>query len=332
MAIFKRGQIWWIDLTLQSGERIRQTTKTTDKALAQQLHDKLKADSWRIDYLHEKPCYTWEDAAFRWLKETQHKTTHDEDKSKLRWLQTYLKGRDLNFVTRDVIQAILQQKAQEASTTTANRYLALIRAILRCAVHDWQWLEKVPKVKPYRETTRRVRWLTLMQAKTLLAELPEHQRDIVIFTLCTGLRQSNVIHLKWSQVDLARSCAWIHGDEAKAGHSIAVPLNDDALAALKRQLGKHEINVFTYKGKPIRSVNTRAWKLALARAGIEDFRWHDLRHTWASWHAQSGTPTQTLQELGAWRSPSMVQRYAHLSSSHLAGYAAKLPSLQTKPN
>jgi len=52
-----------------------------------------------------------------------------------------------------------------------------------------------------------------------------------------------------------------------------------------------------------------------------DFRWHDLRHTWASWHVQAGTPLHVLQELGGWASPEMVQRYAHLSAAHLEDYA-----------
>ncbi|MGC9215175.1 tyrosine-type recombinase/integrase, partial [Acidithiobacillus sp.] len=68
-------------------------------------------------------------------------------------------------------------------------------------------------------------------------------------------------------------------------------------------------------------VTTKAWYKALHRAGIQPgFRWHDLRHTWASWHAQRGTPLHVLQELGGWSSPVMVQRYAHLSTEHLSGF------------
>jgi integrase len=79
--------------------------------------------------------------------------------------------------------------------------------------------------------------------------------------------------------------------------------------------------VFSYKGKPIAKANTKAWHNALARAGIENFRWHDLRHTWASWHVQNGTPLQVLKELGGWKDLTMVLRYAHLSGEHLEEYA-----------
>ena len=77
-----------------------------------------------------------------------------------------------------------------------------------------------------------------------------------------------------------------------------------------------------------RFVSTKAWYHALQRAGIEDFRWHDLRHTWASWHVQNGTPLHALQELGGWESPEMVRRYAHFSAEHLAPYADRLCALR----
>lgn len=75
--------------------------------------------------------------------------------------------------------------------------------------------------------------------------------------------------------------------------------------------------VFAKADKPVHQTSTRAWREALERTGIMDFCWHDLRHTWTSWHVQSGTPLHVLQELGGWSSLKMVQRYAHLSGEHL---------------
>lgn len=83
-----------------------------------------------------------------------------------------------------------------------------------------------------------------------------------------------------------------------------------------------------YRGKPVAMPNNSAWEKALKRAGIENFRWHDLRHTWASWHVQAGTPLHVLQELGGWESVEMVRRYAHLSSEHLADYVDRLSGLR----
>jgi integrase len=109
--------------------------------------------------------------------------------------------------------------------------------------------------------------------------------------------------------------------KATTGTSTSSPLNDDALAVLRSQIGKHETHVFTYKGEPVGRANNHAWRKALVRAGIENFRWHDLRHTWASWHIQNGTPVNVLKELGGWADLTMVLRYAHLSSEHLSDYA-----------
>ncbi len=93
---------------------------------------------------------------------------------------------------------------------------------------------------------------------------------------------------------------------------------------LNAQIGNHATHVFTYKEKTVTQVNTKAWRQALKRAGVDNFRWHDLRHTWASWHVQAGTPLNFLQELGGWETSDMVRRYAHLSSEHLAGYVDRL--------
>ncbi|CAH1906298.1 hypothetical protein NTGHW29_860001 [Candidatus Nitrotoga sp. HW29] len=79
--------------------------------------------------------------------------------------------------------------------------------------------------------------------------------------------------------------------------------------------------------KPVTQVNTKAWHKALKRTGIENFRWHDLRHTWASWHIQEGTPLHVLQELGGWSTAEMVQKYAHLSSEHLAQWVDRTPAV-----
>mgnify|MGYP001562956668 CR=1 FL=1 len=161
----------------------------------------------------------------------------------------------------------------------------------------------------------------------LLLELPQHQRDVVLFALATGLRQSNVLHLEWSQVDLERCVAWIHPDQAKARRAIHVPLNSISLEILHRQAGSHPSRVFTYRGKPLSWANTRAWRQALKRAGIEDFRWHDLRHTWASWLAQKGTPLNVLQELGGWETEAMVRRYAHLAPQQLNDHSEKIAGM-----
>lgn len=139
-----------------------------------------------------------------------------------------------------------------------------------------------------------------------------------VFSILTGARQRNVRELRWSQVDLDRRLVWIHPDEAKARKGIAIPLTEEAARIVKAQEGNHPEFVFTCRGNPVRWIHTTAWRGALKRAGIENFRWHDQRHTWATLHTQAGTPMHVLQELGGWASPEMVKRYVHFTAGHLA--------------
>ncbi len=329
MSLSKRGGIWWIDVRTPTGERVRRTTGTANKALAQEAHDRFKSELWRIGHLGDKPRRTWNDAVVRWLKEQSHKATAGEDVTKLRWLDRHLGGKDLTTINRATLEGIIEAKlALGHRNATVNRTLELVRAILRKCVNEWEWLERAPKVRMLKEPTRRIRFLTRAEAQGLLSELPEHLADMAAFSLATGLRAANVTGLTWSQVDLTRKLAWVHPDQAKARRAIAVPLNAEAVVLINKQLGKHLTHVFSYKGSPITQVSTKAWYAALERAGIEDFRWHDLRHTWASWHVQNGTPLFALQEMGGWESPEMVRRYAHLAADHLAPYAERLGALR----
>lgn len=149
-----------------------------------------------------------------------------------------------------------------------------------------------------KEPTRRVRCLLRDEAQRLLQNLPPLLADIASFSLSTGLRRANVTEHRWDQVDIENRRAWVHPDQAKARKAIPVPLNEDALEVVSKQVGKHRELVFSYRDKQVHQVSTKAWYAALQRAGISDFRWYDLRHTWASWHVQGGTPRFVLQELG----------------------------------
>jgi integrase len=198
--------------------------------------------------------------------------------------------------------------------------MALLRSVLRAAASDWEWIDRAPKVRLLQEASGRVRFLSPEEASRLISELPEHLAALVSFSILTGLRQRNARELRWSQVDLERRAVWIHPHEAKARRGISVPLTLEATKIVEQQKGKHAEFVFTFRGKPLRSVNNTAWRSALRRAGISGFRWHDLRHTWATWHAKAGTLLHVLQELGGWASAGMVKRYAHFTADHLASY------------
>ena len=268
--------------------------------------------------------YLWRDAAQKWLFETSYKKDAKNDRAKLEWIGQHWNDRKLTDITSQVIKELATLKIQTAKPSTVNRYLALIRAIFRRAVNDWEWIGKAPRIQLHQEPKRRIRWLTADQAKTLLNELPAHQKGPVIFALSTGLRAGNVFGLRWNQVDMERRVCWFFGDQVKNSEDLSISLNDAAMNVLKSMQGIHDEYVFSYRGKRIKCLTTKAWYAALKRAGIENFRWHDLRHTWASWLIQEGVPIYALQEMGGWKSVEMVRRYAHLSPAHNLKYAQRI--------
>jgi len=173
------------------------------------------------------------------------------------------------------------------------------------------------------QTVRRIRFLTSEEADRLNEALPEHLRRVVRFALASGCRMTEILHLEWRRVDFGRRVAWLDPGTTKNGEGRGIPMNNDAVLALRAVQGAHPRWCFTYQGEPMRAVGS-AWERSLRRAGIEAFRFHDLRHTWASWHVMSGTSLQDLMEVGGWKSYEMVLRYAHLAPEHLSAAAQRI--------
>jgi len=255
----------------------------------------------------------WEEAAEKWLEEKAEKADIKGDKQKLKWLEGHFGGKWLHEIDRNLVKSVVELKGNNA---TRNRYVALIRAMLRAAQREWEWLPMIPALKTYPEPRRRIRSLTKEQAQRLVEGVPPLTRDLFLFAIATGLRQGNVKNVEWDWVDLEQRAMYV--PDTKNDEPLGVPLNDLAMSVLQRRLGKHKQYVFAWGSKPVRNVNNRHWHRALKEAGIVGFRWHDAtRHTWASWLAQSGIEQYKLQEMGGWKSVAMVRRYAHLKTQHL---------------
>lgn len=337
----KRNGIWHIDLPRRHGSRFRKSTGTADREAAQELHDVTAAGLWREEKLGELQR-TWNDAVVDWVDaHGRHKKSFETDRLRLVWLSTHLKGQQLASIDGDTIARIKMECLAESidarkpdrrrARSTVNRFLAALSVVLHHA-HTRAWIPAVPHIPYFAEPKGRIRWIATDQARALLRELPSHLNRMARFALATGLRKSNVITLTWSQVDIDRAVAWVEPEDAKAGKALAVPLNADALQVLQECTGLHKTRVFTYKQidppkrpghfkpRPVAGIGI-AFNKACARAGIDNFTWHDLRHTWASWHVMNGTPVEVLQRLGGWADLKMVMRYAHLSPGHLAHYA-----------
>ncbi|EMQ1950905.1 site-specific integrase [Salmonella enterica] len=367
MSIFRRGEIWYASYSTPGGKRIKESLGTSDKRLATELHDKRKAELWRVDRLGDFPDVTFDDACMRWLEEKAEKKSLKDDRSRMAFWLAHFEGVRLKDVTEQKIysavnkmsnrkqleiwkiKAAVAQKngepapvysAKPVTTSPKAKHLALMKAILRAAERDWKWLEKAPVIKIPSVRNKRVRWLEKEEVKRLIDECPEPLKSVVKFALATGLRKSNIMNLEWQQIDMQRRVAWVNPEDSKSNRAIGVALNDTACKVLRDQIGKHHKWVFVHTTAAKRADGTStpavrkmridsktSWLSACRRAGIEDFRFHDLRHTWASWLIQSGVPLSVLQEMGGWESIEMVRRYAHLAPNHLTEHARKIDDI-----
>lgn len=317
MSIRRRGERWFVDFYTSGGRRVREIVETTDRREAQEYHDKLKAELWRAERLGHKPRVPFATAAARWLREAQKASIRNDVLHIQFWRGhfTYL-----DEITREKVDLAVSH----LKDGNANRYLSTLRAILKRAEGEWNLIEKAPLLRMRKESSRRIRFLSASESAELIRSLHTRHRPLIRFLFATGLRLGSALTLCWTQIDLTRRVCWIHGDQSKSGKPIPVPLNEDALQALREAKGRHPVSVFN-QTRP----TNRIWRKALLKAGIEDFRIHDCRHTWASWHVQAGTPLYALQEMGGWKTLEMVRRYAHLAPEHLAEHAARIERLGT---
>lgn len=322
MALFQRGEVWWVDMATPNGKRIRTSTKTSNKQLALKFEAKLKVDLFQQHQMGVMADRDFKEAVQYYLELKHDNRTIVEYQNQLTWWCEQFKDVSLQKIDEDkIVQAILKKRKEDGiGNATCNRYLAVLRATLRAA-HNRKWILRVPTFKLYSEPKERVRWLTEEEVARLMWACPAKWQSMIRLSLMTGLRQSNVRAMRWDWVDLEKATLSIPGEFFKNGKDFTIPLTGEAVNAIRENVGIHPEFVFTHEGKPIAQISSKTWQATLKKAGIENFRWHDLRHTWASRMAQAGVPTQALQKLGGWQSMAMVNKYAHHDVESLRGFA-----------
>ncbi|QIO88868.1 integrase [Stenotrophomonas rhizophila] len=349
----KKG-ILWIRFTAPNGREVFRSSGTVDRDLATEWASKIHAEQYRVARLGEKPRRLWTEAVVAWFEDHKSKRSIKKDQHNLKWLSPYLGHLHLDEINADVLALVSTQRKGEpknkrrrqdgstftdepTSQSTVDKMMALIRSILRDAQRRG-WSDSVPTIRiKEADGAEDYRWLTQNEAVRLHDELADHLRPPFLFALATGWREQNVLRLRWEQVDMERRVAWIKGRQAKGKKAIGAPLNRNAMDILTEQRAKRVAGnpwVFPSGSEKdsapyVRASNT-GWYAAQRRARIEPLAWHDLRHTWASWHVMAGTSLRSLMELGGWRSYQSVLRYAHLSPEHLAGDAERIEKVARK--
>ncbi len=261
-----------------------------------------------------------------------------QNRRKLEWWRDQL-GEDtkLSQVTPEAIASARDRltrgqglSGKALSPSTVRRYLTVLGSAMGTATKDWFWLDNNPCVKVRRPTEPRgrVRFLDEDERPRLLAacEDSEERRlyPLVVMALCTGARKGELLNLSWRHVDLDRGVAIIH--HSKNGERRALAITGLAAKVLKGWSRVRRIDcdlVFpSRRGKA--TFTQKAWEEAREAAGIEDFRFHDLRHTFASYLAMSGATLAELAEALGHKTLAMVKRYAHLTEGHTMNVIARM--------
>lgn len=192
------------------------------------------------------------------------------------------------------------------------------------------------KIRRLKKPKGIVRWATPDEARRLIAACSPHLKPLVLFLLMTGARASEALWLDWGCVDLAR--AHVSFPKTKNGDARGVSLHRDLVAVLahlphrdgyvfRRSDGKPYERQVSWSNDSAGSKFREAFQGAVRRAGITNFRVHDCRHTWATWHYAEHHDLLALQKLGGWRSLAMVLRYAHANTENYRESIEALPSI-----
>lgn len=317
MGVYKRGTTWYIDYYAgykrrreKIGPSKRQAEVVLKKRMVQvaenrflevEKYEKIKFEKMTELYLenYSKP----------------NKKSSRRDVTSINNLKPFFAGKYLHEITPLDMEKYKRGRQGQVSNATVNREVACLKHIFTIAI-EWGMVQKNPgrKVKLLRERNTRLRYLEEKEIRRLHDACAEHLKPIVTVALNMGMRKEEILSLKWKDLDYRIRTISIL--DTKNGESRELPMNDIVYRTLLAVKKTDSPWVFCKKnGKRYGNVR-KAFEGARKRAGITDFRFHDLRHTFASHLVMAGVDLRTVQELLGHKSYEMTLRYAHLSPEH----------------
>ena len=332
-GVFERptgSGIWWARYTDENGQLHRE--KVGSKSLARKVYHKRKTEIHERRFFPERHrqrevalAAMIDECLRRWegrLRSYTEYARHGET-----W-KTVLAGKMLRQVLPGDIERYLAERIKIRAPATVNRELAFIKRVFNVAIDDGH-VETNParRVRLYKENNARVRYLTDDELPHLRSAIGEEQWLLVAFALNTGLRQGEQFGLRWDCVDSTTKLITI--PRSKSGETRRVPMNEATEGILAR-LRANSRGPFVFASETgttaldAKNYMNRVFRPALRSAGIQNFRWHDLRHTFASRLVMAGVDIRTVQELMGHKTIEMTLRYAHLSPEHQLSAVQKL--------
>ncbi len=323
MGIYKVKDTYYIDYYYK-GRRLREAAGT-NKRLAKEALAKRKTEMFEGKFFGNALAskVTFDELAAEYMEWARvNKKSCERDERSIKLLGETLGGMKLKDITPRLIEKYKNRRLKEVKGSTINRELACLKGMFTKAIFWDMALENpVKKVKMFREDNCRIRFLKPDEIKALLSESSDDLKPLIITALNTGMRYSEITGMRWVDVDLKAEA--IHVPDTKSGKPRDVPMNQEMLDLLSNLERKSEYVFCRPDGSRIKSIRT-AFEKAKRRAGIKDFRFHDLRHTFASYMVMSGNDILAVKELLGHSSMAMVLRYAHLSREHRTRAIKKL--------
>ncbi|MGO9611707.1 MAG: tyrosine-type recombinase/integrase [Dissulfurispiraceae bacterium] len=326
-GIYKQNgsDFYWIRYAGSDGKVIRESTKTTNFKEAQaKLENQRKAirDGKEPEPIKKIPNYAYSQLAEEYSKWCERQRGYRAKKSCILQLVETFGNTPLRYLsTRQIEQFQTDRISKGNKPATVNRLLATLKHSIN---KGYQWemlsedtLKRVRQVRLLEENNRRLRYLSKDECRTLLDNCYGHLKPIVTFALNTGCRRGEILSLKWDNVDLKHG--FISLIKTKNGECRNIPINDTLRAVLQgmtRRLDMPYVFHDQATGKAFVDVK-RSFNTALRRAGIRDFHFHDLRHTFASHLVMAGADITTVSRLLGHKSLTMTLRYSHLAPDHL---------------
>jgi integrase len=330
MGVFKKNGHWWIDFYHQ-GKRVRRkvgpSKKVAEMALADIEVKKAKQEFLGVCEPKRKLFRDFAGEYLEYSKANKAKTSYDRDTTTIKKHLVPLWGDfQLSRITTKMIEEYKMLRLEKVTPSTLNRELNTVKNMFRRAV-EWEYLRDSPaKPTKWIKTSKGIfRFLSKDEAERFLAACRKsdnpHLHAIVTVALNTGMRRGEILRLRWEDVDFKRGRIQVVSREdghTKNYESRTLPMNRVVKDALKRHPRRLDSPyVFcNANGEPFRDVDS-SFATALSRSGLPHFRFHDMRHTFASWLVMGGVDVRTVQELLGHKDIRMTMRYAHLAPDHM---------------
>lgn len=320
MKKYLRGRVWYIGYS-HNGKRRRIAVGTSEEQ-ADLVMAQMKMKLSRNEPLEEpapavmifdKLC----DEYLEFSKANKTPQSFRRDQTSIANLKETFGGKLITAITAHNLERYKSKRRNQVKPATINRELSCIKHMFNKAVHfGFLRHNQLNTVKKFKEPPGRVRYLNDEEIAKVLDQCASYLKPIVICALNTGMRKGEILSLKWQDVDLKNRFLFVR--KAKNNETRTLPICEVLYETLKEigpQLGNQY--VFTHAdGRPFREIYY-GFKAAVKRAGINDFRFHDLRHTCASRLAMQGLDIRVIQELLGQKTLAMTMRYSHLSHKTL---------------